>query len=507
MALKLPKRFSRGFNGFVESTEVDPMTYIVIVQVVHVVHSSPVLAPAARPAREGKVEVTPRMSCSLSTASAIGNPSTEPSQEADVTETNMTRDHITSSSCSTLSMASTPAGGPAIASAKLQASRLTTRLAAFGFELKRTQALEAVAAVHGFSDWNTFQGSEATKRTNNGAVEDSPARAGIREVLVAPPGISKSAVLAFVFSDALKSGGGCPVWIDVTDGGSYAHLPHSIKDATTRIIVRHDSTGRLTQPIVYPTHAKALYVSFHQTEGERPDFVGTPCRALLNLAKLFSKVWFPKETPWRTPLICIDEVHRLGSLKSPEFAEALEQFHSLSHQPRMLIGAQHIADGSVLADLGYRLVVMEEPMPMDCIKDSGLTSWPVATSVDHRFTNMELLSPLDLSNDDLLVQHAARVVMARTRRKPMPAFDPSGSRRATGFQDFLEELEHRSLIVLDLRHGIDATPLFRSAWSRNAQLIHVSGTTEALAAAKTLIDESTQMGFRVVVEPNAPTDP
>ncbi|MBP8275554.1 MAG: hypothetical protein KAX55_01500 [Propionivibrio sp.] len=45
--------------------------------------------------------------------------------------------------------------------AKNQATRLTARLKTLGVEIKRTQALEGVAAVHNFTDWNRMQASLA----------------------------------------------------------------------------------------------------------------------------------------------------------------------------------------------------------------------------------------------------------------------------------------------------------------------------------------------------------
>lgn len=44
---------------------------------------------------------------------------------------------------------------------KKQADRLTARLKTLGVEIKRTQALEGVAAVHDFTDWNRMQASLA----------------------------------------------------------------------------------------------------------------------------------------------------------------------------------------------------------------------------------------------------------------------------------------------------------------------------------------------------------
>ena len=44
-----------------------------------------------------------------------------------------------------------------IAEAKSQADRLTARLNELGVNLKRTHALEAIAAIYNYSDWNRFQ--------------------------------------------------------------------------------------------------------------------------------------------------------------------------------------------------------------------------------------------------------------------------------------------------------------------------------------------------------------
>lgn len=61
--------------------------------------------------------------------------------------------------------------------AKQQADRLSARLAELGVAIKRTQALEAIAAVHNYADWNRFQ---AGRNNETQAPEFNP---GITEFL------------------------------------------------------------------------------------------------------------------------------------------------------------------------------------------------------------------------------------------------------------------------------------------------------------------------------------
>jgi Glyoxalase superfamily protein len=109
---------------------------------------------------------------------------------------------------------------PSVNAAKLQANRLMSRLEALGSPIKRTQALEAVAAINNFPDWNTCLASLATQ------IPDEKEHT----VLMMGPGMGKTAVVTMLFADQIRTGHGMPMLIDCTGGFIHNEIPDGIKE-------------------------------------------------------------------------------------------------------------------------------------------------------------------------------------------------------------------------------------------------------------------------------------
>jgi hypothetical protein len=121
---------------------------------------------------------------------------------------------------------------PSVDAAKRQADRLMARLESLGITIKRTQALEAVAAIHEAPDWNTHLASLIS-----GSQE--PAQRS-HAVAVIPVGQGKVLSMAVLMIDAMRRGT-VPLFIDCSAGRSSQHLPDAITDRAHRIDWSMDS--------------------------------------------------------------------------------------------------------------------------------------------------------------------------------------------------------------------------------------------------------------------------
>lgn len=221
-----------------------------------------------------------------------------------------------------------------IPAAKAQATLLQKRLNELGVSIKRTQAIEAVAAIHNFEDWNRFKAH----------VDGNPAiasRTCMKEckILVAPPGYGKSTTMETIFTLQAKTGNDTPVYIEMVDE---PYRPIFLSHANKYL------GGTDTQPCIQLIacnedlrfdileSAKALYLQVpvkNNGEGGAQDLA----RAMRRVAEAF------RRCEERTPgTIFIDELHKVYDT-SADLKDAFEHaFEGCKINPERFVIATQV---------------------------------------------------------------------------------------------------------------------------------------------------------------------
>ncbi|ENC6657639.1 hypothetical protein ABKY47_002088 [Aeromonas hydrophila] len=101
----------------------------------------------------------------------------------------------------------------AIKIAKSQAEKMSARLKQLGVEIKRTQCLEAIAAINNYPDWNRFSAAMVSGSAVASAI---PTAQAMEQYIVG--GVNDSLYARRVFTDALTSGS--PIYIELKSGSS-----------------------------------------------------------------------------------------------------------------------------------------------------------------------------------------------------------------------------------------------------------------------------------------------
>lgn len=211
--------------------------------------------------------------------------------------------------------------------AKLQADRLTQRLRDLGVTLKRTQALEGIAAVHNFTDWNRYQAH--LERAASGDVEllgagtfppASAASSTAHRVLLMRPGEGKSSILALMLADEIRTGRGIPVWIDCNNGSPSHVLPPFVAEQVSRIDVHFDKDEiDFPEP---PRSPRAIWISLTGLQTYNDEGKWNRTRAFCALAEALRTSW-PASLVSRFSLTLIDETHVLDESQPVVFGNAI----------------------------------------------------------------------------------------------------------------------------------------------------------------------------------------
>lgn len=126
----------------------------------------------------------------------------------------------------------------AIKTAKSQAEKMSTRLKQLGIEIKRTQCLEAIAAINNYPDWNRFSAAMASGSAVISAI--TPAQVMERYIV---GGVNDSLYARRVFADALSSGS--PIYIELKSGSNRPFKASAGRDIA-RIELMYDWDGAIT---------------------------------------------------------------------------------------------------------------------------------------------------------------------------------------------------------------------------------------------------------------------
>lgn len=221
-----------------------------------------------------------------------------------------------------------------IEEAKNQANRLSARLSTLGVEVKRTQALEGVAAIHGFPSWNHMSAQlkdddirtamPASTRDSDGSMQPDPMAMARYNIFAGPPGVGKSYTL-----------GRLGLWLAgrsqrvVTINLCYSNVGNwwnvdAFHAAPVEIECTPEQDWEANIPAANGTCGDSLYLNLHRSP--RDDFAGF----LICLVRRLRKVW-PYD--W----ILIDELDNLVR-RDPEVLDRL--FSSCADDARMVVVTQ-----------------------------------------------------------------------------------------------------------------------------------------------------------------------
>lgn len=214
----------------------------------------------------------------------------------------------------------------------LQATRLTDRLISLGVTLKRTQALEGIAAIYGFSDWNRFQAqlSAPIKDINKVASTQKrtqPSKNPVdHQVLLMRPGEGKSLAILYALVDAIEKNNGIRLVIDCLDNGSgYDRLPESIKEKVLHLPFYFNNEDD------FDTLSSRIEGSLGSINGI---YIGLGCpgnelfrsQVFCALVDRIFSIW-PQSVLDQINVVMVDDFSRMDDKCSSIFDVALNQFH------------------------------------------------------------------------------------------------------------------------------------------------------------------------------------
>jgi hypothetical protein len=294
--------------------------------------------------------------------------------------------------------------------AKKQADRLTSRLKTLGIEIKRTQALEGIAAVHNFSDWNRFQANlESTAPPSvsiAGSGGDLVVDRGPHRVLMLRPGEGKTSILTLLFADAIRAKAQIPIWIDCNDGYPQHSLPPFVLDHTTVITANFDENGNIQNLAPPSDGCRAIWISLHNPKipsfpsGRTQEESGRTIRtkAFINLLARIRTNW-PSEITRNIGWALFDEFAALDEEHNDLFSTSLPDF--AGDNATIVIATQFMKELSRAAQ-----------SPLRCRIVSSKVSANIARSIEDLITaDANYTLPPSLDSSETLVESFAKMVL------------------------------------------------------------------------------------------------
>lgn len=256
--------------------------------------------------------------------------------------------------------------------AKHEAGRLTSRLKALGVDIKHTQSLEGIAAVHNFSDWNRFQSSLNSipvSRVFDSTTDRS--RRGPNRVLVLRPGEGKTSIMALIFANAVREQAGIPLWIDCCGEESLSIFSTHTRDHTELVSVSFDSEGQILEMPSVSADCRGIFVRLRNPEVNSLTANGMAVRtkAFVNLLAYIKKSW-PRGIVDRINWVLIDEFARLDERYPRLFDGAIHEF--AGKHSTVVIGTQNIETGvAANSALKFRFISSTETAKFVTVLNSG----------------------------------------------------------------------------------------------------------------------------------------
>lgn len=313
--------------------------------------------------------------------------------------------------------------------AKQQADRLTSRLKALGVDIKRTQALEGIAAVHNFSDWNRFQANldptHVLPAPMAAASEgDLVANRGPHRVLMLRPGEGKTSILTLIFAEAIREKSGIPIWIDCNDGSARHALPPFVLDHTTTITAQFDEQGQIGALPELDPNCRAIWVSLYNPtiRPYSPDGLAIRTRAFIKLLSLIRSTW-PDSITKRINWALMDEFTALDIEHPGLLDTAMPDF--AGQNTTIVIATQYMATSRVASSpLQCRIISSRDTANMAAFKDS------ISKTDDLVIADTNISLPPSLAATETLVENLAKLVLVSLQRKGEVKYELGSNERA-----------------------------------------------------------------------------
>lgn len=289
--------------------------------------------------------------------------------------------------------------------AKKRAKRLAQRLQSLNVRVQHTQALEALAASEGYSDWNRYQ-AHLQQAASLGA---RPTNVPSITVVALVPGSGKTTAARAQCEQRRSLG---PIlWINGVD----TPTPKSTQPADTYTTVSYQLDGSLTfSSSSWVTDGMAT-LSLVPTEGNRYDAAGNQAveKAWLALTEHVKKVF---SNGWLPATVVLDNTQRACPSDAPsEFFAHLNPLLEAHGGPSQWLVltplvrlAQTLAEEPLEADL---MVVPPEALRWGVIRENG-----------HRLTHVRAVPATDLG--------ALSQSLLEVWTPPPPRVDPSPAAQA-----------------------------------------------------------------------------
>lgn len=148
----------------------------------------------------------------------------------------------------------------AIKTAKSQAEKMSTRLKQLGVEIKRTQCLEAIAAIYNYPDWNRFVAAVESGRTEPvvPVMTASEVTLGERYIIGGLEDVSDAHYPRSVFIDLVNSGFN-PVYVELRDASRFP-FNNPVADRVKHLDVSFDWDGNLSSPMNVINDPAAMFL-------------------------------------------------------------------------------------------------------------------------------------------------------------------------------------------------------------------------------------------------------
>lgn len=296
--------------------------------------------------------------------------------------------------------------------AKRQATSLLTRLTSLGVTIKRAQALEGVAAIHGHPDWNHYSAalnSSAPIPESASGVSESKKVPEIAESIYAHDcdftniamcvGSGKSTILFHCLADALRRDETC-IFIDC-GSFSWKEMPKEILENSSIVNVEKHENGKFTIPENLK-NVVVLTMSFSLNDSQAGQVLADYIiRIIKTLPDAFTS---------RLAYVCADELSRVyRGFANPSvhimraFSELLRETRKSGINTKLILSSQEILNGF-------------EDWPMSIITNTNMVRYSnVSRGLDKtsNFYNVDAQLPykLDLDDRNTFIRNISRFVV------------------------------------------------------------------------------------------------
>ncbi|MDW5418092.1 glyoxalase superfamily protein [Iodobacter sp. CM08] len=234
--------------------------------------------------------------------------------------------------------------------AKLQADRLSSRLKMLGVDIKRTQALEAVAAVYNFPNWLKFK--DSLDKHHGPAPQASTADRGPHRILLLRPGEGKTSIMAMLFENEVKKKQSIPLWITCGETLPQHILSDDTLESVSIITADFSDEGEILALPGLDKGSTGIWVRLHHPamSPHTPHGRSIRAKAMIGLLASIKREW-PERIASEINWCLIDEFNRLDQNHPGLLNSALPDFAGTNIT--LVISTPHLPSA---APPGYRII-------------------------------------------------------------------------------------------------------------------------------------------------------